>query len=457
MSIKSKPPKFEHDENNPFENDKLERVYSAELLTNLINSFDENAVIAIDSKWGTGKSTFITMWSKMLKLQEYGYKTIVLNAWENDYCDDVMPFLISEIGIGIDEYRDDKTKQVTLNGLKEAGTYLFKSSFNNAIKFASNGVIDPQQKYENLVDQLTTKFSTEEVNNYIKAKKQLVNFKITLNKSIKTISKDKPLILFIDELDRCRPLFAIEILEKVKHFFNVENIVFVIAVDKEQLCHSIGSVYGSGIDTDGYLKRFFDIEYKFPEANIDNYIDYLVEKFNFKRFFNDDADSVYGISSVFKDVCDIFDLDMRTIEQCFTQLSIAIRIGDLSNRFIPYIVFLILLKSYDKLLFNDYFKNKNSSVVIKRLKGIDKNNYFVDSQLGVNILSQVISGVMTEAELDQYSDRVMKNHSTTPAVFTEAGKKRLVNILPQLFNFGGYNHANECVNKINMVGEFVVE
>lgn len=263
MSLKSKPPKFQHNHYDPFYSDKLERVYSAELLTNLIDSFDENAVIALDSKWGSGKSTFITMWSNMLELQEYGYKTIILNAWENDYSDDVMPFLISEIGSGIDKYRDDNNSQVTLNGLKEAGTYLFKSSFANAIKFASNGIINPGVEYEKLVDQLTTKFSNEEINNYIKAKNQLINFKITLNKAIKEISNEKPLILFIDELDRCRPIFAIEILEKIKHFFNVDNVIFVIAIDKEQLSHSIGSVYGDGIDSSGYLKRFLILNINF--------------------------------------------------------------------------------------------------------------------------------------------------------------------------------------------------
>jgi len=456
MSLKSKPPKFEHDENNPFENDKLERIYSAELLTSLINSFEENAVIAINSKWGTGKSTFITMWSKMLNLHEYGYKTIVLNAWENDYCDDVMPFLVSEIGNGIDKYRSDK-KQVTLNGLKEAGTYLFKSSFNNAIKFASNGTIDPKKEYEYLVDQLTTKFSNEEINNYIKAKNQLIQFKKTLSSSVKDISNEKPLILFIDELDRCRPLFAIEVLEKIKHFFNVENIIFVIAIDKEQLGHSIGSVYGSGIDTNGYLKRFFDIEYQFPETKINNYIEYLLERFNFKQFYISHKQGVAEIADVLVNVCKIFALDLRTIEQCFSQLSIAFRIGEISSKTIHFMTFLLLLKSYDRILFETYLENRKCDDLINRLRIIDTKNFFSDSHTGVNIMAQIISGVMTENAFEAYAEGTATGRGTHPAVFTERGRKILNNVLPVLYNLGNYNHAEECINRINMVGEFNVK
>ena len=52
------------------------------------------------------------------------------------------------------------------------------------------------------------------------------------------------LLIFIDELDRCRPTFAIETLEVVKHFFNVPNVVFVFSLDMNQLQKSIKTIYG---------------------------------------------------------------------------------------------------------------------------------------------------------------------------------------------------------------------
>ena len=73
----------------------------------------------------------------------------------------------------------------------------------------------------------------------------------------------KPLIICVDELDRCRPTYAIEMLERIKHFFNIPGIVFMLGIDREQLCASIASVYGA-IDTENYLHRFFDIEFVLP-------------------------------------------------------------------------------------------------------------------------------------------------------------------------------------------------
>ncbi|MBK7493258.1 MAG: hypothetical protein IPI17_15895 [Nitrosomonas sp.] len=87
------------------------------------------------------------------------------------------------------------------------------------------------------------------------------NFQISLADLIEKLTCDqghlkKPLFIFIDELDRCRPLYAIELLERIKHLFVYQGIVFVIATDTEQLKHSINAIYGSGFDSTTYLRRF---------------------------------------------------------------------------------------------------------------------------------------------------------------------------------------------------------
>ena len=73
-----------------------------------------------------------------------------------------------------------------------------------------------------------------------------------------------PMFVFIDELDRCRPSFAIELLEGVKHLFGIQGVCFVVSTNMAQLSESIKAVYGSGFDGYGYLKRFFDVEYSLP-------------------------------------------------------------------------------------------------------------------------------------------------------------------------------------------------
>ena len=82
--------------------------------------------------------------------------------------------------------------------------------------------------------------------------------------------ENRPLIVVIDELDRCRPSYAVELLEVAKHLFAVDHIVFVLAVNRSELAHSIRALYGSGFDAEGYLRRFFDVDFRLPAPDRDS-------------------------------------------------------------------------------------------------------------------------------------------------------------------------------------------
>lgn len=73
------------------------------------------------------------------------------------------------------------------------------------------------------------------------------------------------LVIFIDELDRCKPSYALEMLERIKHYFDDDRIIFIVSVNKEQLIHTILNYYGNGFDSTGYLNKFFDLEAHLPE------------------------------------------------------------------------------------------------------------------------------------------------------------------------------------------------
>ena len=83
------------------------------------------------------------------------------------------------------------------------------------------------------------------------------------------------LVIFIDELDRCRPTFAIEMLEGVKHYFDDDRIIFVLSVNKSQLIHTISRYYGDDFDGNLYLNKFFDINIQLPKADTRVYFDVL--------------------------------------------------------------------------------------------------------------------------------------------------------------------------------------
>jgi predicted KAP-like P-loop ATPase len=97
------------------------------------------------------------------------------------------------------------------------------------------------------------------------------SFRINLEKLAHEIATKEggasPLVFFIDEMDRCRPDFAIALLERIKHLFNVNRVVFVLAVDRAQLNESVKALYGLNANPDGYLRRFIDLAYSLPPAN----------------------------------------------------------------------------------------------------------------------------------------------------------------------------------------------
>lgn len=111
-------------------------------------------------------------------------------------------------------------------------------------------------------------------------------FRKELEKYVNEFCEKKPLIFIIDELDRCNPHYAVKTLERIKHLFNIPNIVFVLSIDKEQLSNSVRGYYGSDlINADEYLKRFIDIEYTLPDPNVDSFSKYLYDYYDFNTIF----------------------------------------------------------------------------------------------------------------------------------------------------------------------------
>ena len=104
-------------------------------------------------------------------------------------------------------------------------------------------------------DDFAEKAMEASLSDHNKKSEDLDEFKKTIGKWLETSINSngadkpkKPMFVFIDELDRCRPTYAIELLETVKHLFDIPGLVFVIATNTDQLQHSIKAVYGAEFD-----------------------------------------------------------------------------------------------------------------------------------------------------------------------------------------------------------------
>ncbi|WP_195453812.1 KAP family P-loop NTPase fold protein [Alistipes communis] len=280
--------KFKHSDieiprEDPFKNCKLNRQPNAIILTQIVQNYSESFVLSINGEWGTGKTTFMKMWAAYLKQQEI--TSIYFNAWENDFISDPMVALLGELR----QLATIKTAETLKSILKNGSEICLKT-----IPALTKGIVKHycgDELAEVAKDALNAGaeiFKTEVIE-YENKKNKLVTFKEELTSYIEESIPNKPLIFIIDELDRCRPDYAVEVLERIKHFFSIKGIVFVLSIDKEQLCNSIRGHYGSDrINAEEYLRRFIDVEYLLPKPDIDSYCKYLYEYFDFKDFFESD-------------------------------------------------------------------------------------------------------------------------------------------------------------------------
>lgn len=98
-------------------------------------------------------------------------------------------------------------------------------------------------------------------------------------------AKEHPVVFFVDELDRCNPNYAVSVLERIKHLFDIPNLVFVLAINKKQLCNAIQGYFGSmNMDSNEYLRRFIDIEYTLPAPQLEKFCNYLYDEYGFDEF-----------------------------------------------------------------------------------------------------------------------------------------------------------------------------
>ena len=122
----------------------------------------------------------------------------------------------------------------------------------------------------------------------------------------------------IDELDRCRPSYAVELLEVAKHLFSVDRIIFVLAVNRDQLAHSVRALYGSDFDAEGYLRRFFDVDFQLPEPNRDAFIAAQLQATGIADYFDQTPLCPAMLSAFFG----ASDLSLRTIGQAIHRLGL---------------------------------------------------------------------------------------------------------------------------------------
>ena len=343
--------------NDPFQNDMLERRKIAENLTLLVQSTKQPFVIGVQSPWGSGKTTFIKMWKTQLESQ--GHVCFYFNAWENEFVEDPLIAFVGEIHKALVEKTSSKGISVAqIKKLQDIGGKIIRRALPLTIQIATQGLLG-QESVKKVSDLLfnsggdiasfASELAQEKMKQYESEKNGIREFKQELARLTKSLTegtgRKPPVVFFIDELDRCRPEFSISLLERIKHVFSVERLVFVLSADRSQMEQAVKSVYGAGMDEDGYLRRFIDFSLNLPDPTVEKYCYLLYERFQFQEVFakrRDGKNESDALLRAFVKLAKSYRFSLRVIEQCFTEINLVLRTTPPNVRMFSYLLALLV-------------------------------------------------------------------------------------------------------------------
>ena len=285
---------------------------------NILNSIDCSYSVALDGRWGSGKTFFVKQAKLVLdannehlavmdadvrkKVLTSCQKFIPANselqpqvcvyydAWENDNDEDPVLSLIYTILTGINsDYSFSEGKDV-LSIAASIGEFFTGRNIAEILK---------ELRSESLLDSL-------------KSKKEL---REKVNEFFNSLLPEKGnrLIIMVDELDRCKPSYAVKLLERIKHYFTNDRITFVFSVNTYELEKTIRKYYGDDFDAGRYLSRFFDLHISIPPVNMRKYYEVIA-------FSN----SLYQVDQTIDAVIKAFGFELREISKYFPKVKAAV-------------------------------------------------------------------------------------------------------------------------------------
>lgn len=417
---------------NTLKKDLLRRNENLVYFYELLSSQEGVTSIALDGRWGSGKTFFVKQAmllinaknpmsnmdnnkkQSILKALPFFEKTeqstenydiaIYYDAWENDNNTDPVLSLIYEItkqlGINYDIENDSKA-------LKLAGLVLNALTGRDikAIidKIQDNGLLDEIKKEKDVHENIKEFFTTL------------------------LAERGNRLVIFIDELDRCKPSYSVRLLEEIKHYLSDDNITFVFSVNLDELQHTIRHYYGNSFDSCRYLDRFFDMRICLPPA----------DKTMFYRELG--LDSGYALEKVCLEVIKTYSMELREIMSLRRQVKIAVyepthnninydfsfSEGKGKQLLMIYIVPLLVgVKMVDISLYNEFTCGRNSKPLMDVYLDSDRGERLAASLLNRNESFEKEEGkivVTIKDKLQQLYDAIFVKDYTGKEYYTRLG------------------------------------
>ncbi len=220
-------------------------------------------VLAVDAPWGSGKSWIAERLKAQLQGEDKSHPVAFIDAFRYDHHDDSFAVIAASVLKALNPKDAQKKKFVRAAGavLKGAAPMLVKAGANLMLKTVGLTGDDVTGAFEGAAESVVegaSKASEKAVEKLLDTYANTQIVQDTFVAMLSGLTKDlkKPFVVIIDELDRCRPSFALEVLERIKHLFAAENVVFVLFWNASSICESVRHSYGLGIDAELYLSKF---------------------------------------------------------------------------------------------------------------------------------------------------------------------------------------------------------
>lgn len=420
----------------------------------LLDSIKSNFSIAIDNDWGTGKTFFVKQVKMILDAyneHSYDYElsnleriknvidiknidlhlAVYYNAWENDNQKSPLLSLIYEI-IKVAKIDTNKT-DIFINKEK-----IIKDGLSAIVKHFSG--IDIKELLKCVETEAKDIF--KEIKGQKSIKEQVDNI---LNNLL--LEHGERLVIFIDELDRCRPTFAVELLEQIKHYFDNDKITFVFSTNIKQLQYTIKKYYGEAFEAKRYLDKFFDLTISLNEINVIEYFNFVNENSRGDMYDYVCKEIVKEYNFTLRDVIKFVQINKICIENLRKTKNEYLYFDEIIIRYVlTYVLPIVIglkIKRYDQ--YEDFITGKDSTPLITILSKSEWISYGIDklfsenekSSKDINIIKEKLELMYKAIFIEEYIDK----HSIEigKLEFTKETRKILFEAEGLLSRFARYN------------------
>lgn len=420
----------------------------------LLDSIKSNFSIAIDNDWGTGKTFFVKQAKMILDAyneHSYDYElsnleriknvidikninlhlAVYYNAWENDNQKSPLLSLIYEI-IKVAKIDTNKT-DIFINKEK-----IIKDGLSAIVKHFSG--IDIKELLKCVETEAKDIF--KEIKGQKSIKEQVDNI---LNNLL--LEHGERLVIFIDELDRCRPTFAVELLEQIKHYFDNDKITFVFSTNIKQLQYTIKKYYGEAFEAKRYLDKFFDLTISLNEINVIEYFNFVNENSRGDMYDYVCKEIAKEYNFTLRDVIKFIQINKICIENLRKTKNEYLYFDEKIIRYVLTYVLPIMIglkiKRYDQ--YEDFITGKDSTPLITILSKSEWISYGIDklfsenekSSKDINIIKEKLELMYKAIFIEEYIDK----HSIEigKLKFTKETRKILFEAEGLLSRFARYN------------------